>query len=179
MINHVLHNIQNYMVSKGWHLIRGWSAFSEHGGTEPSTWFFVLLQPAEALSLCVFRWWVRRSVCTHNKIWQMNILRDVFVECQLFRTILPAKWEKRVSMEQTQNVSEITQTSHLLEDLVAIHVSYLARPRTWVRWNAMLTILRRLRLLSLYWMSCIPRKVSTLLLCCCDTVSEAGFIAFL
>lgn len=94
-----IQNAQNYMVSKGWYLIRGWSPFSEHGGREPSMWFFVLLQPAEALSLCIFRWWVRLSVCIHNKAWQKNILRDVFVECQLFRTILSAKWEKRVSME--------------------------------------------------------------------------------
>lgn len=72
MINHVLHNIQNYMVSKGWHLIRGWSPFSEHGGTEPSTWFFVLLQPAEALSLCVFRWWVRSGRWTSSGMFLWN-----------------------------------------------------------------------------------------------------------
>lgn len=38
-----------------------------------------------------------------------------------------------ISMEQTQNVYGITQASPFLEDLVAMHLSYLARPPTCAR----------------------------------------------
>lgn len=171
-------NTKNYVVSKAWYLIRGWSLFPEHivRGTEPSLWCFVPLQSAQALALCIFRCWARLCLSAHvtgtgkctssgTFLWNTSFLGQI---CLL-----------NGQNRNQHGTNPKCPWDPFLKDLVAMHLSYLARPPTCARWNDMLNVLRRLRPLSLCRMSCIPSKVSTLLLCHSDTVSKARFIVVL
>lgn len=60
--------------------------------------------------------------------WQLHLLGDIFVEYQLFSAILFAQWANQTSLWNKPR-----KAFPLLEDLLVMNLSYLARPPTRVR----------------------------------------------